>query len=482
MRISWRIVSIFSRFAADAIGMVQTIIIAKLLPVGDYGLMKLVVSITAVVGVYQHLGLSSGSTREIASAKDPREAYKVFIASVLIRYMITLPVFLVLFFGADYIGGRYYNRPVIVLPLQILALTMLIEPLKAVLNSVVQGRKKFGFLFSFQVVIAVVSLLLVVGFIAKMGFMGYFYAQVAFVIIYTLIMAVYVYMLFKGHTAFPDKRELFKITKAIFAIGLYAYLIKILFVQWQNLGNLVLGKNLSDEAIGVFAFGLMISMKLVAVTDAINVVDLPTMTELYEKSKNRFQQKYLISSSKAFIMITFFATFGVVMRYIGFRFLDYIFSFVGKGSISEKFATSLELLPIFLLAAWLYGLINLLNAGLAVPTKKMRGILITYIILFVSTFGFYWMLPYEPLLRFAVAMVLATAVSYTFMLVSTKYTLGFFPITKIDLSYVFVSLVIVAGYYIGVSYIILMPIYIAATYVFYKKIKAMGQAENLIQE
>ena len=58
----WTIVSIASRFLAVGIGMVQSIIIAKLLTVEAYGLLNIVMGIGASLGVYQNLGISSGST------------------------------------------------------------------------------------------------------------------------------------------------------------------------------------------------------------------------------------------------------------------------------------------------------------------------------------------------------------------------------------------------------------------------------------
>ena len=85
----------------------------------------IVTSIAALVGVFQNLGISSGSTREIAVTKSREEAFKVFLGSLTVRYSVTLPLIIGLLASSYYLGNTYYNRPEIVFPIRIVAIVIL---------------------------------------------------------------------------------------------------------------------------------------------------------------------------------------------------------------------------------------------------------------------------------------------------------------------------------------------------------------------
>jgi teichuronic acid exporter len=210
MNVSWKIISIISRFTAQGIGIIQSLFIVKILSVSDYGLIGLVGSIAAIVGVYQNLGISSGSTREIAATKSKSDAFKVFLGSLAVRYLISLPLVIGLFIMAPYLGNEYYNKPEIVLPLRIFAVVLFVQALQSVLSSVIQGLKKFKFLFIFQSAIAFLSLFVYIPLILKYNFIGYFISLLVFNLIWTVILFVYVMTQFKGHIAIPSKSELVK--------------------------------------------------------------------------------------------------------------------------------------------------------------------------------------------------------------------------------------------------------------------------------
>src|SRR3989344_4061040 len=262
----WTIVSIASRFLAVGIGMVQSIIIAKLLTVEAYGLLNIVMGIGASLGVYQNLGISSGSTREIAGAKDKSEAFKIFITSLSIRYLISIPLAVGLFFFAKKIALGVDNRPEIIFPLQLFAVTMVIQSLQSVLNSVVQGFKRFKFLFGFQIAIAFVSLAVYIPLIFKFEFIGYFYALILFNLISTIVLAGYSYHLFAGGVDFPSAKEFRSIFKSIFKVGIFIYLMKIIDTQWHRLQPFLLGFVTTDYKIGLFSFALLISSKVATVS------------------------------------------------------------------------------------------------------------------------------------------------------------------------------------------------------------------------
>lgn len=469
MKFSWSIISIISRFTAVGIGLVQSVLIVKLLSIGEYGLIGLVGSIGAVVGVYQNLGISSGSTREIAAAKDKFEAFKVFIGSLLVRYLISLPLVIGLFVLAPKIGGEYYNQPEIIWPIRIFALTLFIQALQSVLNSVIQGLREFKFLFIFQVLIAVVSISTYIPLIYYFGFIGYFYALLTFNLISTLILFGYSYKLFNGHIEFPTRSELWAIFKAVFSIGVYVYLIKILIVQWEKLGPLFLGNTVTEEALGIFAFALLVASKVVVISDAITDVTLPSMTKAFEESRDKFREIFIEGNSKAYFLILFASVMLVLLKRELFLIVDFIFGFVGTDPITDRYAESFVIMDPLILGFWAYSHINLLKSGLSVPTKKMWSALLSTAVMFVFTFVAYYLIDLEPLLRFSLSMGLGALVAYLIYLFLIRKVLGFYPISKSDVLFTLVSVLIISTYFMGINVLILAAIYSIITYYWYAK-------------
>jgi len=75
----WQIISFISRGMSMVVGIVQSFAIIRILTVSEWGLVQLAVSIGGALGIYQHLGLASASTREISAAKEDSEVFKIFV-------------------------------------------------------------------------------------------------------------------------------------------------------------------------------------------------------------------------------------------------------------------------------------------------------------------------------------------------------------------------------------------------------------------
>lgn len=471
MKFSWSIISIMSRFFAVFIGLIQSVIIVKLLTVSDYGLVGLVTSIAAIVGVYQNLGISSGSTREIAAAKDKSEAFKVFIGSTIVRYLISLPLVLGLFFFAPYLGNTVYNRPEIINPLRLFSLILFIQALQSVLNSVIQGIKEFKFLFIFQALISIVSIIIYIPFLIGYGYIGYFYALLAFNIISTIILGIYVLKVFSGHLVFPDYKELKSIAVSVFSIGLFVYFIKIIFMQWQKLGPVLLGKDLSDEMLGIFSFALLVASKITTISDAVTDVTLPSMTSVFEKSRHEFERIFLKGNGKAYFLILFSSIILVIFKFEIFQFVDFVFGFIGKNPITTRYKDAFVIMDPLILAFWAYSHINLLKSGLAVPSRKLWGALTSYILMFLVTIVVYYSYSFaNQLMGFSLAMGIGALFAYIVFMVFIKKEIGFYPITKGDLVYSLLSILVLIGYYANISHILLGSLYLTITYVLYKKV------------
>jgi Na+-driven multidrug efflux pump len=466
----WTIISIISRFSAVAIGMVQSIIIAKLLTVDSYGLLNIVMGIGASLGVYQNLGISSGSTREIAGAKDKDEAFKIFITSLAIRYIISIPLALGLFFFAKQIASSMNGREEIIFPLQLFAITMVIQSLQSVLNSVIQGFKKFKFLFVFQILIAFVSLAIYLPLIFKFEFLGYFYALVLFNLLSTLVLAAYSYKLFLGGMNFPTKKEFKEIFRSIFKIGIFIYLMKIIDTQWHKLQPFLLGFVVSDYKIGLFSFALLISSKISTVSDAITDVSLPSMTSVYEKSQETFKKTYLNGSLFASVIILFSVVALILFKYEIFLIVDYLFSFLGKESLTSKYGGAFAFIDPLAIAFWGYSQLNLVRSGFSVPAKKLMGSFVSYLALFGLTYLFYSTLNFIPdvVLKLSVSMAVSSCLSYAILIIFAKREAGFWLITIEEILLILISALVIFSNYLDVSNYLLIFIYSLFVFWIYK--------------
>ena len=128
----WQLISMLSQGLAMLLGMVETFLVIRILNVGEWGLVQLAVSIGGALGIYQHLGLVSASTREISSAKKDEDIFKIFITSSVVRYFVTLPIAVGLFFGAGKISQNLYHTLDLILPLKIYAVALVFQGVQGI--------------------------------------------------------------------------------------------------------------------------------------------------------------------------------------------------------------------------------------------------------------------------------------------------------------------------------------------------------------
>ena len=231
-----------------------------------------------------------------------------------------------------------------------------------------------------------------------------------------------------------------------------------------------MGKTITDEMLGIFAFALLVSTKIQTISDAITDVTLPSMTEVYEKTREKFKSVFLSGNSKAFLLITFASVMLVLLKREAFIVIDLIFSFIGKSAISEKYSAAFILMDPLILAFWAHSHINLLKSGLSVPSRKMFVSLVSYIVMFVGTIVSFNLLNADPLFGFALAMGIGASFGYVLFLVLINLTSKFLPFTKYDLIYSVFAIFVLYLYYIGVSNVGLAIIVLPVTYLLYVQV------------
>lgn len=403
----WQIVSFISRGVAMAMGIIQSVFVVRILSVSEYGLINIVTSIGAAFGIYQHLGLASGSTREISSAEDEDEVFKVFATSVLIRYFVTVPLAVILFVFSKYIAITQYNSPEIVFPLRLFSIVLLIQGVQSIFNSVISGTHRFKELFIYQAVIAVVSLFVYIPLIFYFRVDGYFMALIVFNFIGSISLGIIAMRPLKSHIAIPSKDDFKRLLKEILSISLGIYAVKIIYTYWQKSGPILLGLEVSPEQVGIFSFALLYGAKLMAVSDAVTDVNLPVLSREFVNDVSKFKEIFGDNFDKVFAFIVFSGVSAI------FWSKEVISLLVGHGKYDGSFPLVIPLVYAFIF----YSFVNIVKSSIFIPAKYVKEMIASFVLMLVITAGFYFL--FSPSLGFlnsmAYGMVAGAFVGILFM-------------------------------------------------------------------
>lgn len=378
--IKWQAISFISRGAAMALGIVQSIVIVRILSVSEYGLINIALAVGAAFGIYQHLGLASGSTREISAASDNKEIFKIFTTSVLIRYFVSVPLAVILFVLSKYIAISKYASPELVIPLKIFAFVLLIQGVQSIFNSVISGTQRFRRLFIYQTVIAAVSLFIYIPLIYLYRLNGYFIALALFNLVGSISLGIISLKPLKGSFVLPSRDDLKRLLRDILSISLAVYVVKIIYTYWQRLGPLLLGLSVSPEQVGVFSFALLYAGKLMTISDAITDVNLPVLSKKYVEDIKGFRILFTRNFDKVYAFIVFSAAAAVFWSQEVIRLL------VGSGKYDLSFPFILPLVFAFIF----YSLVNIVKSSILIPARMSLEMIASFLLMLGVTTGVYF--------------------------------------------------------------------------------------------
>jgi len=374
----WQIISFFSRAVAMAFGIIQSFIVLRILSVGEWGLVQLVVSVGAALGIYQHLGLASASNREIAAAEKKTDIFKIFFTSLIVKYAATIPLSIGLFAFAPKIS-QTYGFPEILWPLRIYAGILFLQGVQTIVNAVISGTKRFKELFIFQAAIALASLIIYVPLVYKFKIMGFFYANFIHEVIRSTSLLIIAFLPYRDKLRLPTKDEFITIFKELFSLGMSIYIVKILVINWEKAGTNLLGFLGDAELLGIFSFALLYAKKLMHVSDAVTDVNLPVFSEKFVKDISEFKHLFVQNFNRVYAMVLFFAMSAIYWAY------EIITILIG----SDKYNAALPLLIPMVFAFIFFSLMDILKSSLAIPAKLVKEMILGFFLMFLSTLGFY---------------------------------------------------------------------------------------------
>ncbi len=365
----FQVLSIVTKIITLTVGVIQSVIIIRILSVQEYGLVGLVLSIGAFIGIYQHLGLQEGIIREVSATKKKKQAAKVISTSLLMRLFITIPLAILLFLLAGIISVKVYNQPEITAILRFFSLILILQGIEGIFGAALAGLQKFKALFSAQIVSSLIALGLLTSFTYFMRVPGFFYAMALASLLMTSILLTLVAKNLGKNIAFPRREEFKKILNRVFEISFIIYLARILFTFWQRMGILILGFFVSAFELGLFNMALVFGTKLVILSHAISEVNLAVMTKKFSENYEDFIKTFKRNFVKVFSFVLFVS---LSVIFFAREIIVYI--------LGNKYLPALKIIPLIITAFFIYTVIDLTANSLFVPARKQRFRLYTFII------------------------------------------------------------------------------------------------------
>ncbi len=410
-----QLLSLITKAVTTSFGIIQSIIIIRLLTPADYGLVGLVLSIGGVIGVTQHLGIVDGVIREIAILKNKTEAGKVFWVSHLVRQAVTIPLSSALFMAAPFVATKLYDRPEIIPYIQLFAAVLVLQGLQDVLGATLTGIKKFGALYITQIATAIINII-VFGYLTwQFGISGFFIA----IIVTTCLMVAIMYLILSRHSIEFAPRSISKIgldsikkyLRRVMRIGAYMYVARIFFVVWQRLPLLILGAVVSAEELGYLNVSLTFGSRLTIIAMALSEVNLSWMSSLYLDKRPEFSRVVTRNMQRVLVVMSFLT---LILLFFTPEILRYV--------IGSEYLPAKHIILLMTLAFFLYSLMDIGTSSVFVPADKPRSRAQIYaVMLSITALLTIWLVKTRPdALLASLAVLFGALVAYVCMVILVK--------------------------------------------------------------
>ncbi len=263
-----------------------------------------IISILMVIYGLSETFVQFGISQSIISREKTtrNELTSIFWANLFIGFF----VFLVVNLLANQIAN-FYNQPDILIYLRILSVVFLIEPLELVFRAVLEKELEFPKLEKVNIVKSVVkSICIIIFVILGFNIFGYIYA-----ILFSTLLAVAIFTLvfIRKKWWLPSFYFRFQDIKKHYKFGAYVTTRSVLNYIGYHFDELIIGKILGVEALGVYYFAKkLLSQVTQLLISSFNKISFPLFSKL-KIDIYKFRKAYLnlteFFSSWSFFFFTF---------------------------------------------------------------------------------------------------------------------------------------------------------------------------------
>lgn len=350
--IAWTLVQ---NVATKVLGVVFTIVLARLLMPEDYGLIGMLSIFIAISEVFIQSGFSQALIQKSKCTEED------FSTAFYFNVGISLFIYIVLFFSAPLIA-RFYHEPQLIILTRVLSLNFVLGSLNIVQQSKISKAMNFKALAIITLICTAVSG--IVGM--SMAYLGFgVWALVAQTLTATLL-RVFIFPRFtKWHPNRPFNMASFK---HLWNYGSKILVTGIFEVIIRNLSNILIGRYYDKEQVGYFSKARSFSdVPATMMSSVLGTVLFPLLSEIHEDE----ERHKAVFKRVSFYTVLFSFPLMLLMTLLAKPIVIILFT--------EKWAPCIPMLQAFLLARAFLPL-NVINAHMLQTKGDTKLYMNTYFI------------------------------------------------------------------------------------------------------
>ena len=259
------------RFSVKAIGLVISILLARLLSPEHFGQL-------AILNIFVDLSLTIINGGLNTALVQSKEADEQDYATVFYICMAVTALMVVLLYFAAPLIGRFYKDETIILPLRVYSLTLFISAFNSILMARVQREMRFRQQLTCSLIATVIS-----GCVgALLAFLGAgIWALVVYFGLNNLVNALALAVALRW---FPHGRFSVDSAKRLYSYGLRMLASSLVNTLYNDIRPLIIGKRFSTAELGYYDRGHQFSSIIALnIDDAVQSVMFPVMSRLQDQ-------------------------------------------------------------------------------------------------------------------------------------------------------------------------------------------------------
>lgn len=278
-------------FGKQAVSIVTTIVLARLLDPKDFGLIGMIYIFIAIASTLVEGGFTSAL---IYKKKPTQNDYSsVFYISII----ISLFFYILLFISSKFIAA-FYDQPSLVQILRWLSLSLIFGSLSVVHYAIFSSNMNFKSIAEVGLIAQVIAS--VAAIVTAIGGFGVW----ALVVQYLVLNSFTPLLFFSKNVWWPSKTFKLKEVKALFSFGSHVMLTSLLNVIFNNIYNVVIGKFFNPIQLGYYVQAFKIqSIPADKIQQIIKRVTFPKLAQISENKEE--MSSYFLKIFKSSILVNF---------------------------------------------------------------------------------------------------------------------------------------------------------------------------------
>lgn len=272
--------SFIQRFGTQAVEISVSILLARILLPEEFGLIGMIMIVIAVGQSLTDAGMTSSLIRK--KSADTVDYSTVFF----LNFCVGIAVYLIIYFIAPYVA-QFYEQPILVDILRVFSITIILNTFSAIQSTICQKELRFKFQFKISFVTSLLG-----------GACGIYLAKnnygvwsLVYMHLVNSAIAAILYWLFtnwKPALVFSVSRF-----KEHFKFGINLTISGIINRTFDNLYNIVIGKNYNTADLGLYTRAqTFMLMPITNVMAAMNTVAYPVLSSLQD-DEERLQSVFI---------------------------------------------------------------------------------------------------------------------------------------------------------------------------------------------